>query len=126
MRKIIVLTFLSLDGVMQAPGGPEEDCTGGFSLGGWTFPYFDDIMGQIMSRQMGIPFDLLLGRKTYQIFAAYWPFQDEATNPGAAALNNAHKYVVTNTLTEVTLGKFLYHQRERGRKHSRTKGAGRT
>lgn len=93
MRKLIVLTFLTLDGVMQAPGGPEEDAMGGFSYGGWTVPYFDDFLGEVMGEQMGKPFDLLLGRKTYEIFAAYWPFQ---TDPGAAGINNATKYVASH------------------------------
>ena len=69
MRKILVNTFLSLDGVMQAPGGPGEDPTGGFDLGGWSVNYWDDLMGQQMGETMGKPFDLLLGRKTYEIFA---------------------------------------------------------
>lgn len=73
MRKIIILTFLSLDGVMQAPGGPEEDPSGNFKFGGWTFPYFDSELGKIMESQMSDPSDLLLGRKTFEIFASYWP-----------------------------------------------------
>ena len=96
MRKIIVLTFLSLDGVMQAPGGPQEDISGDFKYGGWTFPYFDEFAGKIMAEQMGHPFDLLLGRKTYDIFASYWPNQDDTTNPGAASLNKATKYAVSH------------------------------
>jgi len=95
MRKLIVLTFLSLDGVMQAPGGPEEDPAGGFAYGGWTFPYFDETLGKVMGEQMSPRFDLLLGRKTYDIFAAHWPHQDSKTDPGAAVLNNARKYVVS-------------------------------
>ncbi len=102
MRKIILLTFVSLDGVMQAPGGPEEDTSGGFKYGGWTFPYFDEFLGQAMGEQMGKPFDLLLGRKTYDIFASYWPHQDEKTNPGAASLNNAKKYVASHQPIELT------------------------
>ena len=94
MRKIIVLSFITLDGVMQAPGGPEEDPIGGFTSGGWTVPYFDDFLGQTMTEQMSRPFDLLLGRKTYEIFAAYWPHQKD---PGAAGLNNAKKYVASKT-----------------------------
>lgn len=86
---------MTLDGVMQAPGGPGEDTSGGFSYGGWAFPYFDDFMGQVMMVQMGHDYDLLLGRKTYEIFAAYWP---TAEDPGAASLNKARKYVVTRTL----------------------------
>ena len=96
MRKLVVLTFVSLDGVMQAPGGPEEDTSDGFQYGGWTYPYFDDFLGNVMGQQMSMPFDLLLGRKTYEIFASFWPNQDEATDPGAAALNRASKYVVSN------------------------------
>src|SRR6266566_5484302 len=80
MRKIIVLTFITLDGVMQAPGGPGEDDSGGFTYGGWTLPYFDDFLGKVMTEQMSKPFDLLLGRKTFEIFASYWPYhEDEAT-----------------------------------------------
>jgi len=96
MRKLIVLTFLTLDGVMQAPGGPEEDPAGGFSYGGWTVPYFDEFLGNVMTEQMGRPFDLLLGRKTYEIFAAYWPYQNTDADPGAAAINNATKYVASH------------------------------
>ena len=96
MRKLIVLTFLTLDGVMQAPGGPEEDPTDGFSYGGWTVPYFDEFLGNVMTEQMGRPFDLLLGRKTYEIFAAYWPYQNTDADPGAAAINNATKYVASH------------------------------
>jgi dihydrofolate reductase len=95
MRKIIVLTFVSLDGVMQAPGGPTEDTSGGFTHGGWTVPYFDEYLGQVMGEQMSEPFDLLLGRKTFQIFATYWP-QHREEGPG---INNATKYVASNTLT---------------------------
>lgn len=73
MRKIVVGAFLSLDGVMQAPGGPEEDPTGGFQHGGWTVPYWDDVTGAAMGETFSVPFDLLLGRKTYDIFAAHWP-----------------------------------------------------
>ena len=69
MRKIIVLTFPTIDGVMQAPGGPEEDTSGGFKYGGWTAPYFDEFLGKVMDEQMSKPFDLLLGRITYEIFA---------------------------------------------------------
>src|SRR6185503_12935913 len=96
MRKIIVLTFLTLDGVMQAPGGPTEDTSGGFKYGGWTAPYFDDFSGKVMAEQMSIPSDLLLGRKTFEIFAAHWPKHPEEW-PG---INNATKYVASNTLTK--------------------------
>ncbi len=100
MRKIIVLTFVTLDGVMQAPGGPEEDPSGGFRYGGWTVPYFDEFLGNEMLRQMGRPFDLLLGRTTYEIFAGYWPNHNTPGDPVSAGLNNATKYVVSKTLTK--------------------------
>jgi dihydrofolate reductase len=96
MRKIIILTFLSLDGVLQAPGGPEEDVSGGFKYGGWTVPYFDEFSGNLMGEQMSKPFDLLLGKITYEIFAAYWPKQT-ADNPASKPLNSAHKYVASHT-----------------------------
>jgi dihydrofolate reductase len=95
MRKIIVLTFLTLDGVMQGPGGPTEDTSGNFTYGGWTVPYFDDFLGNVMTEQMGHRFDLLLGRKTFEIFAAYWPHHDDE----GAGINKATKYVASNTLT---------------------------
>jgi dihydrofolate reductase len=95
MRKLVVLTFISLDGVMQAPGGPEEDTSGGFKYGGWTVPYSDDVSGKMMLEQMSMPFDLLLGRKTYDIFAAYWPKQG-ADHPVAASFDKATKYVVSH------------------------------
>jgi len=97
MRKLVVLTFVTLDGVMQAPGGPEEDPSGGFTHGGWSAGYWDDFLGNVMSEQMKGPFDLLLGRKTYQIFAAYWP-KAGAETPGGKELNNARKFVVSTTL----------------------------
>ena len=99
MRKIVANTFVSLDGVMQAPGGPEEDPSGGFKLGGWSVNYWDEAMGQIMDGFMGKQFDLLLGRKTYEIFAAHWPFvHDGPEKPAADKLNGARKYVVSRTL----------------------------
>lgn len=96
MRKIIVLSFISLDGVMQAPGGPEEDTSAGFKYGGWTVPYFDEFSGKIMGQQMSGRSDLLLGRKTFEIFASYWP-EHESDWPG---INNVTKYVVSRTMTE--------------------------
>jgi dihydrofolate reductase len=96
MRKLVVNTFLTLDGVMQAPGGPEEDSAGGFDYGGWSVNYWDEIMGELMGRVMGKPFDLVLGRKTYEIFAAYWPHATE--EQGAKPLNDAKKYVASRTL----------------------------
>jgi dihydrofolate reductase len=97
MRKIIVLSFMTLDGVLQAPGGPEEDASGGFRYGGWSVPFFDDFMDQVMGEQTGHSFDLLLGRKTYEIFASYWPLQDETANPFAGVLNRARKYVASHS-----------------------------
>jgi len=94
VRRIIVLTFLSLDGVMQAPGGPKEDASGGFKYGGWTFPYFDEMSGKEMGRQMSAPFALLLGRKTFEIFAGYWPMHTKDW-PG---INEMTKYVVSKKL----------------------------
>jgi dihydrofolate reductase len=98
MRSLVVSTFLTLDGVMQAPGGPEEDPTGGFPHGGWSVGYWDEPMGERMGEVMGGPFDLLLGRRTYEIFAAHWPHSDE---PGAEELNSARKYVASRTLDSV-------------------------
>jgi len=95
MRKIIVLTFITLDGVMQAPGGPNEDTSGGFKYGGWTVPYFDEFLGNVMTEQMSQPFDLLLGRKTFEIFASYWPHHEEE----GAGINEATKYVASLTRT---------------------------
>ena len=100
MRPIVVLSFISLDGVMQAPGGPSEDPSGGFTYGGWTVPYFDEFLGKTMGEQMRTPFDLLLGRRTYEIFASYWPKQGPE-NPAAAGLNAARKYVASNTLKKL-------------------------
>lgn len=101
MRKLIVLSFITLDGVMQAPGGPEEDPTGGFTHGGWTFKYFDEFLGMVMGEQMTPPYALLLGRKTYEIFAAHWPFVNTHEEPNAAYINNAKKYVASKTLTDL-------------------------
>jgi dihydrofolate reductase len=100
MRKIVVLSFVSLDGVMQAPGGPEEDTSGGFSYGGWTVPYSDEFSGNEMTKQMSMPFDLLLGRKTYDIFAAYWPKHPEI-EAVATPFNKCTKYVVSHKPTEL-------------------------
>ena len=100
MRELIVLSFITLDGVMQAPGGPEEDPTGGFKYGGWTVGYWDDFLGVVMGEHMAKPFDLLLGRKTYEIFAAYWPHA-KSDDPTADKLNSAKKYVASKTLTKL-------------------------
>jgi len=101
MRKIVVLSFISLDGVIQSPGGPEEDPTGGFKYGGWVAGYFDDFLGKVMDKQMSRPFDLLLGRKTYEIFAAHWPYVQTSEDPVAAGINTAKKYVASKTLKKL-------------------------
>ena len=93
MRTLIVSTFVTLDGVMQGPGGPEEDQEGGFAYGGWTVPSWDDDLSTFMGETMSPPFDLVLGRKTYEIFASYWP--DHPDDPGAKFLNDATKYVAS-------------------------------
>jgi Dihydrofolate reductase len=94
MRKIVVPSFITLDGVMQAPGGPEEDMSGGFEYGGWSAPYNDEVSGRMMQEQMK-PTDLLLGRKTYDIFAGYWPHRADVW-PG---INEVKKYVLSNSVT---------------------------
>jgi dihydrofolate reductase len=111
MRKIVVGAFVSLDGVMQAPGGPQEDPTGGFRHGGWTVPYWDDVTGAAMGETFSVPFDLLLGRKTYDIFAAHWPYVKmdpqasdfDALNVEIARRFNAiTKYVATHRPESLT------------------------
>ena len=96
MRKIVAGAFVSLDGIMQAPGGPGEDPTGGFRHGGWTVPYWDEPMGRFMDDCFSQPFDLLLGRKTYEIFAAHWPFVAE-DDPIGRTFNEVTKYVATSS-----------------------------
>ncbi len=93
MRKIIVLSFITLDGVMQAPGGPEEDTSGGFKYGGWVTPYFDEASGKVMEKQLK-PADYLLGRKTFDIFASYWPEHGDIW----PAINERTKYVLSKTM----------------------------
>jgi dihydrofolate reductase len=100
MGKLVVNTFTSLDGVMQAPGMPEEDREGGFDHGGWQVPYFDEESGQVMAEGMATIDALLLGRKTYEIFAGYWPYAP-ADDPTAALLNSVPKYVASRTLNAV-------------------------
>jgi dihydrofolate reductase len=95
MRKLIVSAFMTLDGVVQAPGGPEEDDSGGFEHGGWSVHYWDEPMGDVMGKAMSTPFDLVLGRRTYDIFAGYWPHA--ADDPAAKPLNDATKYVASRT-----------------------------
>ena len=94
MRKFIVLEHISLDGVIQAPGGPDEDTSDGFAYGGWIVPYSDAILGTVLRRQMNMPFDLLLGRKTFEIWAPYWPQHADAW----PRVNAATKYVASNTM----------------------------
>jgi dihydrofolate reductase len=96
MRKLAVNTFMSLDGVMQSPGGPDEDPTGGFTLGGWGANYFDEEMMGIVAESE--PYELLLGRGTYEIFAAHWPYDE---GPIADQLNNTRKHVASTTLEQV-------------------------
>jgi dihydrofolate reductase len=98
MRQLIVNTFLTLDGVMQAPGAPEEDPSLAFDHGGWSVGYWDEQMEQAMGETMSKPFDLVLGRKTYEIFAAHWPQSDD---PGAEPLNRATKHVASTTRKEL-------------------------
>jgi dihydrofolate reductase len=95
MRKLIVQTFLTLDGVMQAPGGPQEDDEGGFTQGGWSVNYWDDQMGEVIGEAISRPFAMVLGRKTYDIMAAYWPTAPEDT--GAKVFNDATKYVASRS-----------------------------
>jgi dihydrofolate reductase len=100
VRQLIVSTFLTLDGVMQAPGGPQEDPENGFTHGGWSVPHWDDRMGEIMGEAMGNPFSLVLGRRTYDIFAGHWPHATD--DPGAKPLNEAVKYVASRSRPELT------------------------
>jgi dihydrofolate reductase len=100
MRKLIVTTFITLDGVVQAPGGPGEDDEGAFAFGGWTVPFFDEHLHEVMDETMGKPFDLVLGRKTYDIFAAFWPSASE--EEGAKPLNEATKHVASRSRPELS------------------------
>src|SRR5499425_444767 len=95
MRKVNVLEFVSLDGVIQAPGGPEEDTSGGFECGGWISPHSDTVSSTAITKQMNMPFDLLLGRKTFDIWAAFWPQHNDIW----PAVNTATKYIASNTIT---------------------------
>lgn len=103
MRKVIVGAMVSLDGVMQAPGGPQEDPTGGFSYGGWVAPLGDEVFGEEIGKLFGQPFDLLLGRKTYEIFAAHWPYAEGGPDDSIArAFNSITKYVATRKGLDLT------------------------
>lgn len=99
MRELSILTFLTLNGVMQAPSSPEEDASGDFKQGGWATNHWADVMAQVMREAMAAPYDLLLGRKTYEMFASHWPSAGD--NPVANKLNNVIKYVVTSTSDEL-------------------------
>lgn len=113
MRSLVVSTFLTLNGVLQAPGGPDEDTTGGFTQGGWSVNYWDEPMGEVMTAFFDQPFDLLMGRKTYEIFAAHWPHatkeerearggtESDVDDSAAEVLNSARKYVASRTLDTV-------------------------
>ena len=100
MSRLVVGTFVTLDGVMQAPGGPEEDRSGGFEHGGWVAPYFDEVGGRIMIDWIDRADGLLLGRRTYEIFAAHWPYVSDG-DPIAAKFNRVRKYVASRTLERV-------------------------
>ncbi|MGC3998018.1 MAG: dihydrofolate reductase family protein [Anaeromyxobacter sp.] len=102
MPKIVVNAFLTLDGVMQAPGGPDEDREGGFAHGGWQAPYSEEAMGRLVTEGIADADGFLLGRKTYDIFAGYWPKVTDPANPIATALNSRPKYVVSRSLQRVT------------------------
>jgi dihydrofolate reductase len=103
MRKVITGAFVSLDGVMQAPGGPKEDTTGGFALGGWVVPHMDGALGEAIEEMFGQPFDLLLGRRTYEIFAAHWPYAEGGDDDFIAKqFNSVTKYVATRSTMALT------------------------
>jgi dihydrofolate reductase len=99
MREIIVVTYMTMDGVLQAPGGPEEDRSNGFQYGGWMFPYVDEQMGGILDKIMSSRYDLLLGRRTYEIFSAYWPYKNDKIGETFTRVN---KYVVATTSIDLS------------------------
>lgn len=99
MRELAILTFVTLDGVMQAPSMPEEDTSGGFEHGGWAAPYWGEVMNHVQKEAMATPYDMLFGRKTYELFASHWPQADQS-DPTVRMMNNATKYVTTNTVNQ--------------------------
>jgi dihydrofolate reductase len=118
MRKLIVLEHISLDGVIQAPGGPDEDTSGGFPYGGWIGQYSDDVLGAALRKQMNMPFDLLLGRKTFEIWESYWPQHADAW-PG---VNLATKYVASNTMKSSEWQPSVFLDRDVAKKVAEIKG----
>ncbi len=115
MRKLIVSAFMTLDGVVQAPGGPGEDDSGGFAYGGWSVNYWDEQMGQVMGEAMGVPFDLVLGRKTYDIFAGYWP--NAGDEPGAKPAERRHQVRRVAEPARAGVEQLGADRRRRGRRH---------
>ena len=97
MRELAILSFVTLDGVMQSPTSPEEDASGGFTGGGWGAPYWAEVMPQVYAEAMSEPYDLLFGRRTYDVFASHWPSVSAAEDPVAARLNGGYKYVATRS-----------------------------
>jgi dihydrofolate reductase len=104
MRRLIAIEFVTLDGVVQAPGGPDEDRSGGFTHGGWVGPYADPVQSTVIRRQMGLPFDLLLGRRTFEIWSPYWPAHPDVW----PEVQRATKYVASNTLTSHAWGPSVF------------------
>ncbi|WP_298959664.1 dihydrofolate reductase family protein [uncultured Roseibium sp.] len=100
MRKLAILTFVTMDGVMQSPSSPDEDRSGGFKAGGWAAPFWQDVMEQVQREAMNETYDMLFGRKTYQLFAGHWPEAEDSTP--ARIMNAARKYVATTTMDELT------------------------
>lgn len=101
MRDLAILTFLTLDGVMQGPSSPQEDPSGGFTRGGWAAGYWEEVMAQVYAEAMSEPYDIIFGRKTYELFANHWT-EEEGDNPVSKRLNAARKHVATSTLTDFT------------------------